>query len=133
MKSSPVGGQVPQTAEVVRADGRGGLDLDADHLARRFSRTASTSTLSLVAVVEQLGALARPGELAGQFHQDEPLEQRAEPAAGPQQARASAPSRLAAIPESVKASLGVPTARVLTLRDQAGIRLTRKTSSSRLR
>jgi hypothetical protein len=32
--------------------------------------------LVLGAVVEQLGALARPGELAGQFHQDEPLEQR---------------------------------------------------------
>ncbi len=43
--------------------------------------------------------------------------------------RASAPRRFAAIPESTKATLGAPTARLPRLRGQAGIRLIRKTSS----
>jgi hypothetical protein len=46
---------------------------------------------------------------------------------------ASAASRVAATPESTTATFGVPTARELKFRDQAGIRLSRKTSSRRWR
>ena len=81
--------------------------------------------------MEQLGALPAPGQLPGQLHEHEAFQQGAERPAGPQQAPAPAPSRSAANPESTKASLGVSTARALTFRDQAGIRLIRKTSSSR--
>jgi hypothetical protein len=43
---------VPQTAEILRADGRGGLDLDADHLAPAVLQDRVDLHLVLGAVVE---------------------------------------------------------------------------------
>lgn len=55
-------------------------------------------------VMEELHPGLRPRRLAGEFHNDEALKQRPEGTAGRITDLASAPSRLAAIPESTNAA-----------------------------
>src|SRR2546429_9831432 len=100
------GGQVPEAAEVVRADGGRSLDFDADDLTPAVLQDRVDLHLVLGAVVEQLGTLPRPGELAGPFHQDEPREPWAEPAAGPQQAPDVRAEQVGGDPRVGKGQLG---------------------------
>src|SRR5277367_6508450 len=79
-------GQMTQAAKVSRRDRRGGLDLDPDDVSLTVLQDRVYLNLVLRAVMEQLGALLRPGELPGQFHEHESFQQGAERPAGPQQA-----------------------------------------------
>jgi hypothetical protein len=82
--------------------------------------------------MEKLSLGLRPCRLAREFHDDEAFEQCPKGPPGRITDLASAPSRLAAIPESTNATFGVRPTRVLTFLDQAGMRLIRNTSSRRL-
>ena len=68
--------QVAQAAEVLRPDGLGALDLDADHGAGRMLQDHVYLHLVAVTVVEELDGLFGPGELAGHLADREVLQQR---------------------------------------------------------
>lgn len=89
---------------ILLALGGGGLDLNAGCLALAALQHGVDLDVVFGAVMEWLHPGLRPRRLAGEFHHDEALKQRPEGTADRITDLASAPSRLAAIPESTNAA-----------------------------